>query len=127
MQTKRRPKFLDVGVLSAALPVPGIVSILHRISGVVLFVMLPILLALLAGSLSSGEVFAQYKAWADNVLVKLILIGVLWAFCHHLFAGIRFLLLDAHIGLELQSARQSARVVLFAGVIVAVILGVALW
>lgn len=127
MQTKKRPKFLDMRVLSAALPIPAKVSILHRISGVILFAMLPILLALLAGSLSSGEVFAQYKAWADNVLVKLILIGVLWAFCHHLLAGIRFLILDAHIGTEVQAARQSARIVLFAGIIIAVILGVALW
>ena len=127
MQTKKRPKFLDVHILAAALPIPGKVSILHRISGVALFAMLPILLAVLSGSLSSGEAFEYYKSWADNALVKLILIGVLWAFCHHLFAGIRFLLLDAHIGLELQAARQSARIVLIAGVVVALILGVALW
>lgn len=126
-QTKKRPVFLDLRVLSQALPIPGIVSILHRISGVVLFLLLPVLLALLAGSLSSGETFAQYKAWADNWFFKLILWAVLWAFTHHLFAGIRFLLLDAHIGVELKTARKSAKIVLIAGIVVALILGVALW
>lgn len=127
MQTQKRPVFLDMQVLTKALPIPGIVSILHRISGVILFILLPVLLALLAGSLSSGETFAQYKSWADNFLVKLILWAVLWAFIHHLFAGIRFLLLDAHIGTDLKVARQSARIVLIAGVVVTLVLGVALW
>lgn len=127
MQTNKRPVFLDMKVLTKALPIPGIVSILHRISGVILFIMLPILLALLAGSLSDGETFASYQSWADNWLVKLILWAVLWAFIHHLFAGVRFLLLDAHVGTDLNVARKSARIVLIAGAIVAFILGVALW
>ncbi|XXQ69164.1 succinate dehydrogenase, cytochrome b556 subunit [Neisseriaceae bacterium B1] len=127
MQTNKRPVFLDMQVLTKALPIPGIVSILHRISGVVLFILLPVLLALLAGSLSSGETFVEYKSWADNWFVKLILWAVLWAFTHHLFAGIRFLLLDAHIGTDLKVARRSARIVLIAGAVVAFILGVALW
>lgn len=126
-QTKKRPVFLDLQVLTKALPIPGIVSILHRATGVVLFFLLPVLLALLAGSLSSGQTFLEYKAWADNWLVKLILWAVLWAFVHHLFAGIRFLLLDAHIGTDLKIARQSARIVLIAGIVVALVLGVALW
>ena len=77
MQTKKRPVFLDLQVLVRHLPVPGIVSILHRASGVILFIMIPVLLMLLNGSLSSGEDFESYKAVADNPLVKLILIGVL--------------------------------------------------
>ena len=125
MQTKKRPVFLDLQQIK--LPIPGIVSILHRISGVILFVMLPILLALLGGSLSSGETFETYKAWADNFLVKLILIGVVWALMHHLIAGVRLLLLDAHIGLELETARKSARIVLIAGIVSALVVGVAVW
>ncbi len=125
MQTKKRPVFLDLQQIK--LPIPGIVSILHRISGVILFVMLPILLALLGGSLSNGETFDTYKAWADNFLVKLILIGVLWALMHHLIAGVRFLLLDAHIGLELETAQKTARIALIAGIVSALVLGVALW
>lgn len=127
MQSHKRPVFLDLRILTRSLPIPGIVSILHRVSGVVLFFLLPVLLALLAGSLSSGETFDTYKAWADNWFFKLILWAVLWAFMHHLFAGIRFLLLDAHVGVDLQTARKSAKAVLIAGIVSAVILGVALW
>lgn len=127
MQSHKRPVFLDLRILTKSLPIPGIVSILHRVSGVALFFLLPFLLALLAGSLSSGETFDAYKAWADNWFFKLILWAVLWAFIHHLFAGIRFLLLDAHIGVDLQTARKSAKTVLVAGIVCTLILGVALW
>ena len=122
-----RPIFLDLNVLTRSLPLPGIVSILHRVTGVALFLLLPILLTLLNGSLSDGDSFDTYKAWADNALFKLILVGVLWAFLHHLLAGVRFLLLDAHIGVDLLTARKTARIVLIAEAVATVILGVALW
>ena len=126
MRTKR-PVFLDLQVLTKSLPIPGIVSILHRVTGVALFFLLPILLALLGGSLSSGETFETYKAWADNFLIKLIFWGVLWAFMHHMIAGVRFLLLDAHIGTDLSVARKSARIVLISGAVSAFVLGIFLW
>ena len=125
MQTKKRPVFLEIN--NIRLPIPGIVSILHRVSGVILFVMLPILLCLLGGSLSSGEAFESYKSVADNWFVKLLLIGVLWAFIHHLLAGTRFLLLDAHQGLELETARKTAKIVFISALVLTFILGVALW
>ncbi len=127
MQTKKRPVFLDLQVLVRHLPVPGIVSILHRASGVILFLMVPVLLCLLEGSLSSGEAFEAYRAFAGNALVKLVLIGVLWAFLHHLCAGIRFLFLDAHKGLELAACRKTAKLVLAVSLSLTLILGVALW
>lgn len=123
MQNKR-PVFLDLQVLIKSLPLPGIVSILHRASGVIMFIMLPIMLMLLGGSLSDGATFETYKAFADNFLVKLILWGVLWALMHHLLAGVRFLLLDAHVGVDLKKARQSARWVLIGGIASALVLGV---
>lgn len=126
MQNKR-PVFLDLQVLIKSLPLPGIVSILHRASGVIMFIMLPIILMLLGGSLSDGSTFETYKAFADNFLVKLILWGVLWALMHHLLAGVRFLLLDAHVGVDLKTARQSARWVLIGGIASALVLGVFLW
>lgn len=125
MQTKKRPVFLEIN--NIRLPIPGIVSILHRISGVAMFIMLPIVLCLLGGSLSSGESFDAYKSIASNPLVKLVLIGLLWAFLHHLLAGVRFLLLDAHKGLELNTARATAKVVFITALSLTVILGVALW
>ena len=125
MQTKHRPVFL--GIPNIRLPIPGIVSILHRISGVILFVSLPLLLCLLAGTLSSEAAFATYQSVVSNPLVKLILIGLLWAYLHHSIAGIRFLLLDAHKGLELQTARATAKFTLVAGLVLTVILGAWLW
>ncbi len=117
---KKRPKFLDVK--SIRLPIPGIVSILHRISGVVLFVCLPLLLCLFAGTLSTESAFASYQAWVNNPLVILILIGLLWAYLHHSLAGIRFLLLDAHKGLELQTARATAKAVFVAAIVLTVVI-----
>ena len=107
---KQRPKNLDLTTIK--LPLPGKVSILHRVSGVGLFLCLPVLLWLFGASLGSPETFAAFKSVAGMWLVKVILAGLLWAFVHHFCAGIRFLLLDLHIGIEKEAARQSAAVVL---------------
>ncbi|MDO5640034.1 MAG: succinate dehydrogenase, cytochrome b556 subunit [Neisseria sp.] len=125
MQTKQRPVFLEIP--NIRLPIPGIVSILHRISGVILFVSLPLLLCLLAGTLDEKSTFVTYQAVVSNPLVKLILIGLLWAYLHHSIAGIRFLLLDAHKGLELQTARSTAKLVFVLALVLTVILGAWLW
>ena len=125
MPVKSRPVFLEIP--NIRLPIPGIVSILHRISGVILFVMLPVLLYLLSGTLSRESAFETYRAIVSNPLVKLILIGVLWAYLHHLLAGVRFLLLDAHKGLELNTARNTAKLVVTAALVLTVVLGALLW
>lgn len=125
MSVKPRPVFLEIP--NIRLPIPGIVSILHRISGVGLFIMLPVLLYLLSGTLSRESAFETYRAIVSNPLVKLILIGVLWAYLHHLLAGVRFLLLDAHKGLELNTARNTAKLVFTAALVLTVVLGALLW
>lgn len=122
---KQRPKFLALNEIR--LPLPGIVSILHRVSGVGLFLMLPFLLYLLDRSLGSPESFAAYKSVVGNPLVKLLLLGLLWAYMHHFCAGIRFLLLDLHKGIDLQSARKSSRIVLIVSIALTVLIGVKLW
>ena len=125
MSVKPRPVFLEIP--NIRLPIPGIVSSLHRISGVALFVMLPVLLYLLSGTLSRESAFETYRAIVSNPLVKLILIGVLWAYLHHFLAGIRFLFLDAHKGLELNTARNTAKLVFTAALVLTVVLGALLW
>lgn len=125
MSVKPRPVFLEIP--NIRLPIPGIVSILHRISGVGLFIMLPVLLYLLSGTLSRESAFETYRAIVSDPLVKLILIGVLWAYLHHLLAGVRFLLLDAHKGLELNTARNTAKLVFTAALVLTVVLGALLW
>lgn len=109
MTIKKRPKNLDLTTIR--LPLPGKVSILHRVSGAGLFLCLPVLLWLFGASLGSPESFAQLKGVAGLWPVKVILAGLLWAFVHHFCAGIRFLLLDVHVGVEKEAARQSAAVV----------------
>jgi len=123
---KQRPVYLDL--VRIRLPLPGIVSILHRFSGALLFLAgIPLLLAGLAASLESPESYADVKAAFANPLAKLVLIGFLWAYLHHFFAGIRFLLLDLLQGIDLPSARRSSVVVLVASLALTLILGARLW
>ena len=122
---KARPKFLTIHQIR--LPIPGIVSILHRVSGVGLVLFLPFLLYLFDQSLASPESFANYQSLTGNWFVKLILFGLLWAFMHHFCAGIRFLLLDLDKGTDLPAARNSSRIVLVVSIVLTVIIGVKLW
>ncbi len=122
---KRRPKFLALHEIR--LPLPGIVSILHRVSGAGLFLLLPFLLFLFDRSLGSPESFAVYQSIVSNWFIKLILFGLLWAYLHHFCAGIRFLLLDLHIGGDLEPARKSSRVVLIVSLVLTAVIGVMLW
>ena len=109
MTIKKRPKNLDL--LTIKLPLPAKVSILHRVSGAGLFLCFPLMLWLFGASLNSPESFAVFK-WAFAQLpVKVVLAGLLWAFVHHFCAGVRFLLLDLHVGIEKEAARKSAGVV----------------
>lgn len=122
---KQRPKYLHLTEIR--LPLPGIVSILHRISGAGLFLFLPFLLYLFSASLTSPESFEDYRETVSHPLVKLVLLGLLWAYLHHFCAGIRFLLLDMHKGLELAAARNSSRIVLVVSLALTLVLGVKLW
>ncbi len=123
---KPRPVYLDLPRIR--LPLPGVVSILHRISGAVLFLFgIPLLLAGAGMSLASPESFAAMTAWTANPLIKLVLLGFAWAWLHHFCAGIRYLLLDLHLGIELPAARQSSVVVLVASIALTLIVGVRLW
>ncbi len=122
---KQRPKHLALNQIR--LPLPGIVSILHRVSGAGLFLLLPFLLYLLDRSLGSAETFETFSAVVDHPLVKLLLMGLLWAYLHHFCAGIRFLLLDMHKGLKLETARMSSKIVLGVSIALTLIIGVALW
>ena len=122
---KIRPKFLDLTAIR--LPVPGLVSILHRISGFGLFLFLPLLLWLLDNSLHSRTSFARFQALVSTPFMKLILLGLIWAFLHHLFAGLRHIAMDLDWGLNLQAGRTSAKVVLVASLVLTAVFGVMLW
>ena len=106
---------------------PALVSILHRISGTALFVFAGALLYLLQESLRSPESHAHFVALTGHCLVKLFLIGMLWSFLHHFFAGLRFLLLDVHVASDLGATRAMSLAVLVASLLLTAILGVRLW
>ena len=123
---KTRPKYYDLNL--AHLPPPGLVSILHRVSGALLFFpILPALLYAMHVSLGSPDGFARWHEFLDRPLVKLIAIGVVWLYAHHFFAGIRYLLLDLHIGIEKAPARSSAVVVLVLGILAALLVAWRVW
>ena len=128
---KERPVFRNIHVsqiVAYRLPPAGIVSILHRVSGAALFLFgIPLLLAAVGASLASAESFGVLQAWLANPLVKLVLLGFAWAYIHHFLAGIRFLLLDVHKGIDLPAARQSSVVVIVAAIALTLIVGVRLW
>jgi succinate dehydrogenase / fumarate reductase, cytochrome b subunit len=106
MTIKKRPKNLDLTTIK--LPLPGKVSILHRVSGAGLFICLPVILWLFSASLSSAETYATFKSVFASLPVKVVLAGLIWAYLHHFCAGVRFLLLDLHIGIDKETANKSA-------------------
>ena len=126
-----RPKYLTLPAIlfEIRLPMPGFVSILHRISGALLFFPFAAwLLYLLDASLASEQGFARVKDhYLQMPIVKLALIVFVWAFAHHFCAGIRFLLLDINHGIELGPARRSAGVVLVVSLLLTAFFAWRIW
>src|SRR5258705_9308670 len=126
---KPRPKYLNLQALifEIRLPVTGWVSILHRISGALLFVALVWLLWMLDRSLSSEAAFEKIKHYAGLWPVKLSLLVLIWAYCHHFCAGIRYLFLDLDKGIDLKTARLTSWIVLAVSLTLTLWLGWKLW
>ena len=108
-------KYLNL--LKIRLPIPGIVSIAHQISGVLMFLAIPFLAYLLHLSITSDESYLLVHAYLDHIVVKLALVITGWSVLHHLYAGIRYLLIDMEIGVELPAARLSAKLVMAAAIL----------
>jgi len=126
LMKKTRPKYLDLTEIR--LPLPALVSILHRVSGVGLYLVgIPLGLYLFQLSLSSEQGYRQLAEVSGQWFVKLILLGLLWAFLHHFCAGIRYLALDMHMGDEIRQARGTSYAVFAVSLVLTVILGVQLW
>lgn len=121
MMNKKRPKHLALHKIK--LPLPGLVSILHRISGLLLFSFLPLLLWVLQSSLHNIETFTQLTDILQHPLSKLILLGIIWSFFHHFCAGIRYLALDLHMGSSLKQARASSWWVLVVSMLLTILAG----
>jgi succinate dehydrogenase / fumarate reductase cytochrome b subunit len=128
---KIRPKYLSLPALlfEIRLPVPGWLSILHRISGALLFFpFLAWLLYMLDTSLASEQGFDKVRAHYLQLLpVKLALLVFIWAYCHHFCAGIRFLFLDLDKGGDLKTARLTSWIVIIAGLALTAVFGARIW
>jgi succinate dehydrogenase / fumarate reductase cytochrome b subunit len=122
---QNRPKFLTLTQIH--MPLPALVSILHRVSGAALFLSLPLLLWLFQQSLVSFGAFAAFRNNFPEWIFKLAATGLLWGFFHHLCAGLRFLALDIHVGTELETARKSSKLVLAGGVVLTILVGWRIW
>ena len=126
---KLRPKYLSLQALlfEIRLPLPGWISILHRISGALLFLATLWLLWMLDRSLASESGFDRIKHYAGLWPVKLSLLALVWAYCHHFCAGIRYLFLDLDKGVDKETARLTSWIVLAASLALTAYLGWKLW
>ena len=105
-----RPFYLNL--FKIRLPIPGVVSIMHRISGVLMFIAIPFLTYLFDLSLQGELGFAKAVDILNNPLVTLVTLVLLWSLIHHLFAGIRYFLIEFDIGIEKDQSRVTAWIVI---------------
>jgi succinate dehydrogenase / fumarate reductase, cytochrome b subunit len=127
---KSRPQFRNIHVtqiLAYRLPPAALVSILHRVSGALLFLGIPFALYLFQLSVTSEISFESYQAIVSHWFAKLVLLALVWALVHHALAGLRHLLTDAHFWLDLAPARASAVAVLVASLLLTLVLGLRLF
>ena len=123
---KPRPVYLNL--FAIRMPLPAVVSILHRASGALMFAVgIPLVLCTLQRALASPESWAEMRQVFQSPLAKVITVVLAWAFIHHLFAGIRHVLMDVHVGVDLASARRSAAAALVLAIVVTLAIAVRLW
>ena len=131
--SKRRPQYRNLTVPQLLvylnrMPLAAKTSILHRASGALLFLCLPLVIVPLFGrSVTSPETFASLAQWTSNPLFKLVLLALIWGYLHHFCAGIRYLTLDMHMGNDKQTAQKTAGTVLVVSLALTVILGLKLF
>ncbi|MES2900062.1 MAG: succinate dehydrogenase, cytochrome b556 subunit [Pseudomonadota bacterium] len=127
---KERPEFRNIHITELPnyrLPPAGWVSILHRVSGAGLFLALPFLLYLFDRSIRSEDTYAMILDFMQNPLVKLVLLGLIWAYMQHFCAGVRHLFMDVHLMIEKDSSRQSAIGVLVVSLVLTALAGLKLF
>jgi succinate dehydrogenase / fumarate reductase cytochrome b subunit len=133
---QKRPEFRNINAFTDLpkyrLPAPGLVSILHRISGVLMFVLMPLIIWMFDTSVSSEISFARFRhafeTGASGVLLKLIALALIWAYLHHFTAGVRHLWMDvSHKAVSKSWGNSSARFTLVFSLVLTVILGAKLF
>ena len=121
----KRPVNLDLSTIK--FPVTAIASITHRVTGVAIFLALPILLWMLDRSLASPESFADLKELMTSPLVKLVVWAILAVLLYHLVAGIRHLIMDTGVGESLEGGRRGAKLVFIISAVLILLVGAWIW
>jgi succinate dehydrogenase / fumarate reductase cytochrome b subunit len=127
---KERREFRNIHVLELSnyrLPLAGVVSILHRISGFLMFALLPVVLYLLQLSIQSELSFEHFRGIASHWFTKLVILALVWAYFQHFCAGVRHLIMDTHVGLDKDSARKSAATVLVISIVLTALVALKLF
>ena len=129
---KLRPEFRNINVFtdlpSYRLPAAGIVSILHRVSGFLMFLLLPFIIWMFDTSISSDISFARFSNALNPVWVKLVVWALIWAYLHHFIAGVRHLWMDiSHSATSKEFGKSSAMVTLLLSVGLTALLGAKLF
>lgn len=127
MNNQQRPIFLDVPKLGSKMSITAKISILHRISGVLMFLAIPFVLCLFHRSLTSPEFYQSAYHVTKFPIMKLIYWVLLWSIMHHMCAGIRFLFLDTHVGIGRNTAKKTAYWVIVVSLLLTVLLGILTW
>ena len=133
---QKRPEFRNINAFkdlpTYRLPAPGWVSILHRISGVLMFVLLPLIIWMFDTSVSSEISFARFRFAFNNgamgIVLKLVALALIWAYLHHFIAGVRHVWMDvSHKAVSKSFGFSSARFTLVASLVLTVVLGAKLF
>ena len=132
---KARPgKMRLIDATQYRLPIAAYVSILHRLSGLLMFALLPFILWMFDNSLSSEISYGRFTSaftvgafGLPAMLLKLVVLALIWAYLHHLLAGVRHLLLDLHVGIDLGAARRSSAIVLVLAIVLTLFIAIRLW
>lgn len=127
MQVKSRPKYLNLFTLAPKMSITAKVSILHRLTGFLLFLSIPVVLWLLKKSLTEASFYNAFYGVMSCPLAKLIYLVLIWAFVYHMTAGVRFLFLDLDKAVEIKKAKMTAKVVLVVSTLITIALGVLIW
>ena len=125
-----RPIFRNIHIFEIVgyrLPPAGWVSILHRVSGALLFLLMPFIIWMFDASVSSETSFGRFSAVFDSAFVKLVVLALIWAYLHHFIAGVRHLWMDLTHSVELNQGRVSALITLGLSALLTLVLGIRLF
>lgn len=138
-QRPKRPEFRNINAFTDLpgyrLPLAGIVSILHRISGAIMFLLMPFIIWMFDTSISSEISFAKFKSAFNvgmlglpGVLWKLVALALIWAYLHHFIAGLRHLWMDiSHAAVSKEFGKSSAAFTLAVSIVLTLVLGAKLF